>query len=351
MSSNPFENEPGHEGTSLKEDKEAQDYASKVNLSCPTTSRFANTSQIQHETLRITVIQRLERLLQIHDKDKPFEEDKPSRPSPSAYTEDEDEPLSEINLDDDADDAQFEPFGDLYKQRFLWYYDAYAMTIAKAAEGVKNGKSFPVTPFEFYNNQMAGKYAYKTLSTRLRRIRKALDDERDAWSIQGLQAVKEERGIATNLARQFEQHSTFFSQSTFPVELALVDDNPFVWNLTFFGKAETDLYGATINVRIHFSPNFPREQPRVNVLTPLFHHRISKTGGVLCYFPTKPENVRNHIEAIMASIEEEQPAHDPRTLVNPDAAVLLWGKEDQKKVYRRKLRRSVQDSMENIDEF
>jgi len=38
-------------------------------------------------------------------------------------------------------------------------------------------------------------------------------------------------------------------------------------------------------------------------------------------------------------------------LVNPAASALLWGDENSKKMYRRKLRRSVQDAMESCDEF
>lgn len=314
----------------------------------------SNLSQIQHESLRITVIQRLEQLLQISDKAKmkPVEETSESSGKPVTPVSEVDEAEKwDPSAEDDSQEIKYDPFGDLYKQRFLWYYDAYLRTINQASETTKDGKAFPNAMFEYGSNAMKGKYAYKELYARLQRVRKALDDEVAAWAVQGLESVHEERGIATNLRRQFEQHSEYLRQSALPVELTLVNKNPFVWNLTFFGKAETDLYGATINVRINFSTNFPQEQPRVNVLTPLYHHRISKTGGVLCYFSARPESVRDHIEAIMAAIEEEHPTYDPRTLVNPEAAALLWGKEDERKLYRRKLRRSVQDSMENMDEF
>jgi len=45
-------------------------------------------------------------------------------------------------------------------------------------------------------------------------------------------------------------------------------------------------------------------------------------------------------------LEEESPPYDPRTLVNPEAAKLFWGSKDDKKIYNRKLRRAVQQSME-----
>lgn len=316
---------------------------------CPST----NQNQIQHETIRITVIQRLEQLLQISNRDHRIEEEPTTKRGSDKfhiYGLEMGEKW-DPSLEDDAEDSQFDPFGDLYKQRFLWYYDIYLSTMEKSREDIKDGKAFPTTDFEYGSNNMTGKYACKSLIRRLKHIRKVLDDEVEAWIETGLDAESDSRGIAFNLRHQFEQHSHHYQKSPIPVEISLVKDNPFVWNLTFFGKAETDLYGATINVRIVFSINFPQQQPRVTVLTPLFHHRISKTGNILCYFNTKPESIRDHIECIMASIEEEHPAYDPRTLVNPEAAALLWGKDDERKMYRRKLRRSVQDSMESMDEF
>ena len=155
-----------------------------------------------------------------------------------------------------------------------------------------------------------------------------------------------------NLEHQFTSLRKTYAKSTGPsIEISLVDKNPFVWNLTFFGAPETDLYGATINVRLHFPLDFPEKQPRVTVLTPLFHHRISPSTKTLCYSPTKHFDVANHIESIMNAITDENPSYDPRTLVNPDASALLWGDESSKKQYRRKLRRSVEDSMDCMDDI
>lgn len=304
--------------------------------------------QIRHETIRVTVVQRLEQLLHIFDEDGLLD-DSPTPTNPAVGVQDVDK--WDPSSGDDSDEFKYEPFADLYKRRFLWYYDAYMDAITKGSAEVKNGKAFPIADFEYPSNMMPGKFAYKSLTARLQHVRRTLDNETAAWAQEGLKAVDQERGIAVNLQGQFEQHSNHFKHSALPVECTLVDNNPFLWNLTFFGKAETDLYGATVNVRIHFSINFPDEQPRVIVLTPLFHHRISKSGSILCYFPERPDNIRSHIDSIMATIEDEQPAYDPRTLVNPDASAMLWGGEEKRKMYRRKLRRSVQDSMENMDEF
>ncbi|KAL2030248.1 hypothetical protein VTO58DRAFT_107602 [Aureobasidium pullulans] len=336
MSSNPYENEPGFEHIKVTA-KEAEAYAQKV----------------RHETLRITVLQRLETLLEIADDDHITTAADLSTP-PADYDDDgvkEYDPSADGYTESDPD-ALFHPFADLYKRRFLWYYDAYLKSIDDASAKIKDGTAFVGTPFEYGTNDMRGKFAYASLKTRFLRVYEALEAEKDSWATEGKAAFTKEHGTAMNLNHQFDSLRNHYSQSNGPsVELSLVDGNPFVWTLTFFGPSETDLYGATINVRLHFPFKFPDQQPRVTVLTPLFHHRISSTTKALCYFPTKLFSVQNHIESIMAAIVEENPSYDPRALVNPAASVLRWGDEAGKKLYRRKLRRSVQDAMENCDEF
>ncbi|GAB7356207.1 hypothetical protein MBLNU459_g6787t1 [Dothideomycetes sp. NU459] len=355
MSSNPYENEPGFEGTRL-EDEHATAYAAKV----------------RHEALRVTVIQRLETLLKIPIADDSSTADVGKNGLATFHEhylgggdgddDDDDDPGvydASAGLFENSHDSSFDPFADLYKQRFLWYYDAYIQSIEKASEAQKDNKRFSSNQFEYPGNELTGKFAYKSLKSRLQHIRKALDNESESWASQGLRAMKDERNCAVDLKRQFEQTSEYYKHLTcrLNIEISLVENNPFVWHLTFFGEAGSDLYGATINVRICLSPLFPAEQPRVTVLTPLFHHRISSSpctnGRVLVYFPdqSKQHDVRFHIEAIISAIAEENPAYDPRTLINLEAAALLWGGEEKRKIYRRRLRRSVQESMENMDEF
>jgi ubiquitin-conjugating enzyme E2 Z len=60
----------------------------------------------------------------------------------------------------------------------------------------------------------------------------------------------------------------------------------------------------------------------------------------------RKEDMRCHIEAVIRAVEEESPAYDPRTLVNPEAARLYWGTPEDKKMYNKRLRRTVQDSAE-----
>ncbi|KAG9232718.1 ubiquitin-conjugating enzyme/RWD-like protein [Amylocarpus encephaloides] len=322
MSSNPYENEPGFETANDDGDKKNQ---------------RAYIAKIRHESLRITVIQRLEEYLGL---------------SPSGVVI----PQSSINSEDsDQDDdvvgeleesVNFEPFKDLCKRRLLWYFDSYLLAISKAKVEVKDGQPFTRMPFECSSNCMEGKFNYTELEKRLRVIKKALDDETRRWAMEGLVIKKREGTAAANLQRQFEQVVEAYKRDknvTLTIELA--DNNPFVWEITYFGRPMTNLDGGLFRIKLCFSPRFPEEQPRAKFETRLFHHRIAP-DGTPCYTVKRVEDAKSHIEAIIEALEEESPPYDPRTLVNPDAAKLFWGSPDDRKMYNRMLRRMVQRSVE-----
>lgn len=249
------------------------------------------------------------------------------------------------DLDDTA--VPFEPFKDLCKRRFLWYYDNYLDAVQKAKTEVKDHQPFARMPFEGASNSMDGKFNYTELERRLRNIKVALDNELVKWANEGLIASNKEMTVSVNLRHQYEQVVQAFKRQDFPHDVQLEDNNPFVWVITYFGRPMTNLDGGLFRIKIHFSPRFPEEQPRVRFLTRIFHHRIAE-DGTACYFPNqlKKDDVRTHIEAVFAALEEEDPAYDPRTLVNPEAHKLYWGGAEGRKNYNRRLRRSVQQSME-----
>jgi ubiquitin-conjugating enzyme E2 Z len=254
------------------------------------------------------------------------------------------------NAEDDyqscRDDAPFEPFKDLCKRRFLWYYPSYLASIDEAAKKHKDGQRFEKMPFEGPGNTMEGAYAYTDLRKRLVNIFDLLNHEMDQWAFEGLKAVEKETSIASNLQRQFEQVVEKFKHTDgVTIDLDLVDKNPFVWQLVLFGRPTTKLDGGMFRIMLYVSPKFPDVLPRVKFLTPIFHHRVSP-DGIVCYDTMRKDDMRSHIEAIIAAVEEESPAYDPRTLVNPEAAKLYWGSVDDKTAYHRRLRRAVQDSAE-----
>lgn len=240
----------------------------------------------------------------------------------------------------------FEPFKDLCKRRLLWYFESYMNTIK--TEGAKHvqGTKFTKMPFEGYGNTMDGRFDYPNLERRLIFIKDTILKETESWGPLGLKAKATEAGISVTLVRHFEQIvEDYREKNNFTVDLSLEDGNPFLWMLTYFGKPMTQLDGGIFRIKICISPNFPEEQPRVIVQNSIFHHRISK-DGILCYFPRKQEDMRSHVEAIIYALEEENPPFDPRATVNPEASKLLWGSPDDRKVYGRRLRRSVQRSVE-----
>lgn len=314
MSTNPYENEPGFEDANSDYDKKNQEHY---------------VAKIRHESLRISVIERLEGYLGI-DRE---------RPDVTVYNAEEDYQSS-------RDDAPFEPFKDLCKRRFLWYYQSYLARIDEAAAKNKDGTAFEKMPFEGPGNQMEGTFQYANLRQRLVKIFDRLNQEVIGWATEGMSAVQKELSIASNMQRQFEQIvENYKKNDAVTLDLNIVDKNPFVWELVLFGRPMTNLDGGMFRIMVYISPKFPDVLPRVKFDTPIFHHRVSP-DGILCYDATRKDDMRSHIDAIIAAIEEEAPAYDPRTLVNPEAAKLFWGTADEKKMYNRRLRRSVQDSAE-----
>ncbi|KAH6670593.1 ubiquitin-conjugating enzyme/RWD-like protein [Halenospora varia] len=323
MSSNPYENEPGFETANDENDKKNQkDYVAKI----------------RHESLRISVIQRLEEYLGISPAGTVI-----PHASSSGYDSDDEEG---VDREYDETSINFEPFRDLTKRRFLWYYDSYLLAISKAKHEVKDGQPFARMPFECTGNCMEGKFNYTELERRLRLIKKTLDEETARWAAEGLVVKKKEGGVAANLQRQYEQVVESYKRNkNVTLDIELEDQNPFVWSITYFGRPMTNLDGGLFRIKLFFSPQFPEVQPRAKFETSLFHHRIA-ADGTPCYTTKRAEDVKSHIEAIIQALEEVSPPYDPRTLVNPDAAKLFWGSEEDKKMYNRKLRRAVQRSME-----
>lgn len=367
MSQNPYENEPGHEDCKLTESEPAE-YARKV----------------RHETLRIAVVNRMERLLKIPNNgssinpcgattsksdttagssslSKSSDSNKGSRDDsdvPDDQAEHQNPPMDSGIYEYDAEatfyhtlsPSQWEPFNDLMKRRFLWYYDSYISSIDKQSSQQNDGKAFTHTPFEYDSNIMAGNYNYANLRLRVENIRNALSNECTSWIESGAKQVQAQTQLATQLSFQFNQLMHRYNETSYPgsrLELSLPKkNNPFTWHMTLFGQTSTNLDGGVFNLSMTIPPNFPTAWPRVYIETPIFHHRVSASTGALCYFPNKPEEIDSHVKAIVAAIEDLEPKFDPRAIVNPEAAKLLWGSDADKKVYFRKLRRSAQESTE-----
>ncbi|KPI44816.1 Ubiquitin-conjugating enzyme E2 Z [Cyphellophora attinorum] len=290
MSNNPYENEPGYENCKSKEDKKLNE---------------AYCAKIRHETIRIAVIQKLEEAMGISSINGSAVGVKQDIAARDAWESDDDDGPAmhhdDISKKKKLDDTKFEPFIDLFKRRFLWWFEHYMNTVATEMPKHKDGKAFEKMPFESGHNGMDGQFGYKDLQKRLLSLKDALQKETDGWAQEGKRLKEQESTKAANIQRQFEQ--------------------------------------------LNENPRFPEEQPRVTFLTPIYHHRVSK-DGVLCYFPQKPDELADHVAKVVESIEEEG-RYDPRTIVRPEASKLLWSSDDaDKQKYRKHVRRSAQDSLD-----
>lgn len=290
--------------------------------------------QILHETLRIAVIFVLENYLGIHSDGSV--DDFPELVEFSTRTE----------YDVDPPTPPFEPFKDLCKRRFLWYYDSYLNSITEAEKTVEPNQDFVIMPFEGGGNTMGGRFNYPELRRRLELIRTVIQRETEYWVREGAMQVRKDTTLASMMERQFQQIlESYKKNDNVTLDLEMIEKNPFHWQLTYIGRPMTNLDGGMFRLKLTFSPRFPEEQPRVLFETKMFHHRISK-DGILCYFAKRPDDIKSHIEGIIEAIEDIDPPYDPRTLVNPEASKLYWGSPEEKKQYNRQLRRLVQRSME-----
>lgn len=337
MSSNPYENEPGFEDANNESDKKAQkDYVSKVFCPDPYLPHTTDSFEIRHETLRISVIQRLEGYMGLQQA--------------GIGASHEGSEIKDMDFEDvDETTVPFEPFKDLCKRRFLWYYDSYLAAVKLGKSEANDQQPFVRMPFESPgSNSMDGRFNYTELERRMHAIKAALDAEPQTWAEEGRAAKERESTVAVNLQHQFEQVSAYLKRGDMPHDVILENGNPFVWIITYFGRPMTNLDGGLFRIRMNFSPRFPSEQPRVRFETKIFHHHVA-ADGTACYSsnPMKTEDVKSHIEAIIEALEEDEPAYDPRKIVNPEATKLFWGNNpDDKKMFNRRLRRSVQQSME-----
>lgn len=251
--------------------------------------------------------------------------------------------------DVDPANAPFEPFIDLCKRRFLWYFDSYLDAIQKGKKRTKDGAAFVLMPFETVgSNGMKGNFNYSSLERRIHEVKAAIDEETEEWAEKGLLELKDDSNVAANLRHQYTQVTEQVKNGNSPMDVTLEKGNPFVWIVTYFGRPMTNLDGGVFRIRMCFSPSFPCEAPRVRLETKIFHERVA-SDGTICYVPNacKIEDVKSHIDATIKALEHDEPTYDPRQIVNPEATKLLWGKKpEDKKQYSRRLRRSVQQMME-----
>ncbi|KAJ5729672.1 uncharacterized protein N7483_004180 [Penicillium malachiteum] len=243
------------------------------------------------------------------------------------------------------------PFAEFYKKRFLWYRENYIATIDKYRENAECQGIFPLALFECHgNNAMRGIWDWDRLKRNLGALEHDLITEINGWPTAGLDALANDLFVAHKLKDKFESLEKAMSErASGTCALELVDGNPFVWQITYFGQSESMLSDGVFNVKICISTDFPRVQPRVFVTTPIFHARVTGGHQVMAYLPVRSDDMAVHLEGILNVLEEASPPpYNPLMVVNTEAARLCWESSDNQREYRRRVRRSAQDSTEAL---
>ncbi|KAJ5732380.1 hypothetical protein N7493_003861 [Penicillium malachiteum] len=250
-------------------------------------------------------------------------------------------------LHGNADDLG--PFAEFYKQRFLWYRENYIATINKYRDNPECQGPFAVTRFEMTGNAMSGRWDWNGLKDKLEALENDLITEINGWPTAGLNPVGHDLYIAHTMKEKFLDLKERMADRTLGTcNLALVDENPFVWQLTYLGQSDSMLSDGVFNVKIYLSNHFPRVQPRVFVTTPIFHARVSGGGHqAMAYLPVQSDDMADHLQGIINVLEEANPPpYNPLMVVNTEAARLCWESSDNQREYRRRVRRSAQESSE-----
>ena len=236
-----------------------------------TAEAKAYIQKIRHETLRISVIQRLEAYLNLDETGNPKRLSTPEVDGTAAAAEEEeDEDGGELTRIPSPFEPEIGMWVDLSKRLFLCYYDIYLVLphhpvpcppsntfsprppgsdlvlffglfsdfgrkeiIERESKLVKENQSFTMMPFEGGTNAMPGQFNYKSLDTRIRKIRATIDAETEEWILQGKRAFEARDRVAENLQFQFSQCQQGISSgpNTLTVTFEMEKDNPFLWTL------------------------------------------------------------------------------------------------------------------------
>ncbi|KAF9974336.1 hypothetical protein BGZ73_002255 [Actinomortierella ambigua] len=372
MSDNPYRNEPGHDQE--KDEKKLGPYNDKI----------------RHETIRISVCDRLEGYLNLtppivtptesssSPSASPVQQGSPKTPetglttpastpvaktAPSAAAATTTTTTTATNAGSTgtssttwqtpetlyaSNSVQGSEFSDLSKRLFLCYYDIYQDIVDNESARIKDGTEFYKAGFEFGGNKMDGKFNYASLRSRLVQIKDAINEETRQWTQCSKEWI-ESSNISSNLQRQFEQVREYYRENdSGGIEVELVNGNPYEWNFTLFGPPMSNYDGGMFKVELVFSNQFPEVQPRARFVTPMYHVHVN-SDGVPIYSVTRSDDVRSHIEAIRDMIVREDPKPIPSTHINVEASKLYFGTKEQKREYSRNARRCASRSLDYFE--
>ncbi|KAK4948867.1 Ubiquitin-conjugating enzyme E2 15 [Elasticomyces elasticus] len=162
------------------------------------------------------------------------------------------------------------------------------------------------------------------------------------------------------LSKQFKQMQTV--KDIPGISCGLVGNSVFEWEIMIMLDEEQDnLYGGGFfKAKLAFPPTYPHMPPSMTFTTPLFHPNIYPTGSVCISILHPPEDDKYGYES---AAERWSPVQTPESILlsvismlgspndespaNPEAG-RLW--REDKKEYRKRVRKCVRDSQESGEE-
>ncbi|KAI9139502.1 ubiquitin-conjugating enzyme/RWD-like protein [Paraphysoderma sedebokerense] len=338
MSDKPYHNEPGFEkAKSANAEKEVDKYNRKI----------------MHETIRISICNRLEKILKnvVVDSDVSSTSDSASSspahaaPCTNKTTTQQVLESSSVHAASSSSTSIYgpSPFDDTCKMLFLAYYFNYLDIVERETKLIEHGEQFARMPFESTSNSMSGAFDYPDLESRLKQIYQKLMAETQQWIRDSNSDDIEEISTTNNLRIQFHQlknEKEFENQMDFELD----DDNPYVWQFTVFGTPMTQYEGGIFRGQIVFHKSFPAFRPRIRFLTPVYHPNIT-SDGVPYMRIVKAEDIKAHLLALLALFTDDPIPH-PSTHLNLEAARLYFGNKDERKEFNRNARRCASRSIE-----
>ena len=120
------------------------------------------------------------------------------------------------------------------------------------------------------------------------------------------------------------------------IEVHLVNDNVFHWEVVIEGPSETMYFGYTYTIHLNFPDNYPFKPPKVKFIPCIVHPNVSNTGELLIssFLPSEGDYHSNACptsqkwspawtaEEIIKQIITVLEDPDPYMIVNKDAAVV-----------------------------
>jgi len=251
-------------------------------------------------------------------------------------------------------------FANVRRCFFLMYIERYLGEVQRVSErkDLKDGTPFKMMPFECSSNGMHGNYHWSRLRMRLENIRTQLQGQLDDWRKKGAEQtlmLKERHDASvTNCIHYLRQQEERIKvEAPDGASIGPVDGNACVWEATIFGPPETLWDGGMFSVEILFPPDFPEAPPFVRFVTSIFHPQISPSGvpylrSLVLWHCCEPKE--RTVGALLSQLIEllaRDPSPEPVTHLNLDAAGLHFSRsDDDKKEYKRQVKKRVQRSMD-----